>query len=416
MAQALALDLRAVHLQQPAQLAGVRRQHGRRVAPSARPGVPRARSARRRRAPARPSPGARARAQTHGAVAAPQARPQRQRSAALLASSTSSTPSAVSPPSLVGQASRHQLRAAPPSRGSAAGRRVRTPSRSPRPARMLACADICGAPVSPREPPATSTCPLMNFVEDAPRRGSTSSTGLRSGRSSPPPGRRGGCRCRSSRTAPACALPGWIHSPGFEAWKVDRHRRVHCPRRTATPVEASTPLGTSTLTTGAAASLMRLDRLPHRSAWLALEAGAEQRVHDNRRASVSAAARAARDPRVELQRRLARQSLEARAGVARELLRGRAHTTVTSRPASRSSRATTSPSPPLFPFPHTTATGPSGTRRSTIRATPAPARSISSSEGPRAPRSPSGRRPHRRGVGQGGRQPSGAGDFHEQRS
>ncbi len=55
-------------------------------------------------------------------------------------------------------------------------------------------------------------------------------------------------------TSPACALPGRIHNPGLAAWKVTvTDARTAAPR--TTPVEASTPLGTSTLTTGASAAL-----------------------------------------------------------------------------------------------------------------------------------------------------------------
>ncbi len=53
----------------------------------------------------------------------------------------------------------------------------------------------------------------------------------------------------------------------------------------------------------------------------------------------------------------------------------------TSSPASLSSRATTNPSPPLLPLPHTMRTGLSDAIAVTARATPAPARSISSREG-----------------------------------
>src|SRR5262249_61384497 len=56
-------------------------------------------------------------------------------------------------------------------------------------------------------------------------------------------------------TAPACALPGAIHNPGLPAWKVPvTAARTATPE--TTPVEASTPLGTPTLTTGAPAPLV----------------------------------------------------------------------------------------------------------------------------------------------------------------
>ena len=59
---------------------------------------------------------------------------------------------------------------------------------------------------------------------------------------------------------------------------------------------------------------------------------------------------------------------------------GRPHgRTSTSRPAWRSSRAATIPSPPLLPLPQTIAIRPAGARRATTPASPSPARSISSS-------------------------------------
>ena len=46
----------------------------------------------------------------------------------------------------------------------------------PAPARMAASALMVGAPVRPAEPPTTTTVPLVNFVEAAPRRGTPSRT------------------------------------------------------------------------------------------------------------------------------------------------------------------------------------------------------------------------------------------------
>jgi hypothetical protein len=60
---------------------------------------------------------------------------------------------------------------------------------------------------------------------------------------------------------------------------------------------------------------------------------------------------------------------------------GHTSSTSTWRPAWRSSRAATSPSPPLLPLPQTTATRPVGAWRETVSASPSPARSIRSSEG-----------------------------------
>lgn len=52
-----------------------------------------------------------------------------------------------------------------------------------------------------------------------------------------------------TRTAPACALPGLMSSPGLAAWKVAvAIARMAVPA--TSPVEASTPLGTSQAITG----------------------------------------------------------------------------------------------------------------------------------------------------------------------
>ena len=58
----------------------------------------------------------------------------------------------------------------------------------------------------------------------------------------------------TTRTAPACVLPGLIHSPGLAAAKV-AVARASIASPSTTPVAASTPLGTSAATTGSAAAL-----------------------------------------------------------------------------------------------------------------------------------------------------------------
>ena len=84
----------------------------------------------------------------------------------------------------------------------------------------------------------------------------------------------------TTSTSPACALPGLDPQAGLGGVEGDGDARPARPRPATTPVEASTPLGTSTLTTGAPAPLDRVDRLGDRAVRLALEAGAEQRVDD----------------------------------------------------------------------------------------------------------------------------------------
>jgi hypothetical protein len=260
---------------------------------------------------------------------------------------------------------------------------------------MLASAAIRGAPVSPSEPPATSTCPELNLVEDADLRGSRSSTAAVIRPTDAEPGVPLGMPMSIVSTSPACALPGRIHNPGLHAWKV-----TVTVARTAVvatvPSEASTPLGTSTLTTVAPAALtasIASAAGPCGSPRKPVPSTASTITPPRAKTSVSTVAlpepaAAASCPHAVPSRRTGgspgRRSRFARASPANSS--GAAtHTTVTCRPERRSRRATTSPSPPLLPLPHTTVTGPSGAARSTARATPAPARSIRSN--PATPRS-----------------------------
>ena len=138
----------------------------------------------------------------------------------------------------------------------------------------------------------------------------------------------------ATSTVPAWALPGLIHSPGLAAWKVTV--TLACTAAAATsPVEASTPLGTSTLSTLAPAAAERLDRACHLSAGLALKAGARAArpppapAPAAQRSSAGAGRGARRTllvfgPRhpVEVQRRRAGQALEVGAGVSGQLFGG----------------------------------------------------------------------------------------------
>ena len=101
-----------------------------------------------------------------------------------------------------------------------------------------------GAPVSPRDPPQTSTLPAANLFDSRPRRGIAAATRAEisptRGSTGPPAGIPMSITC----TSPACVLPGSIHSPGLPALKVAVARaRTALPA--ISPVEASTPLGTS---------------------------------------------------------------------------------------------------------------------------------------------------------------------------
>ena len=120
---------------------------------------------------------------------------------------------------------------------------------------MAASAVIAGAPESPRAPPMTTTTPEVNLVDADPRRGSSASTAGRMRPTAGSPGAPGGIPISITLTRPAWSLPGAIHRPGLAWWKV----AVTCARTAApatSPVEASTPLGTSAATTVAPAAVM----------------------------------------------------------------------------------------------------------------------------------------------------------------
>ena len=225
-----ALDLRAVELEQPAELAGVRREHRRRVGAASELAScpawafrPSASSTMRQRRLVRQAARERDRARRCGRVpgrarARRRARWPRARRARRLD---------VSAPSSSGRAHASSAPACRRWRGSPAATPARTPSRSPRPRACSRAQPCAGAPVSPREPPATSTCPETNFVPRRSLRGSSAEHGRldqadRSARSA----RRAGCRCRRRaprRRAPCRADP----QPRLGGVEGDGRRRAH---------------------------------------------------------------------------------------------------------------------------------------------------------------------------------------------
>src|SRR5262245_9115954 len=116
-------------------------------------------------------------------------------------------------------------------------------------------AAIVGAPVRPDEPPITNTLPELNLVDSDVRRGIAPSTPDPIRPISGSAGAPAGIPISITSTAPACALPGWIHRPGLARWNV-----AVATARTAgpatSPVDASTPDGTSAAITAAPAALI----------------------------------------------------------------------------------------------------------------------------------------------------------------
>src|SRR5580704_706521 len=116
---------------------------------------------------------------------------------------------------------------------------------------------IHGAPVSPGDPPHTSTLPAANLVDSRPRRGISSATRAEISPTRGSTGPPAGIPISTTWTEPECVLPGSIHSPGLPALKVAVARALAAGPATS-PEDASTPLGTSHATTHAPESPARL--------------------------------------------------------------------------------------------------------------------------------------------------------------
>ena len=217
-----------------------------------------------------------------------------------------------------------------------------------------------------------NTLPEENLVEPAERRGISRSTPPLSRPTSALAGPPRGIPMSTTSTAPAYCLPGEIQSPGLARWNVAVAIASTASPSTC-PVEALTPLGTSAATTRALAALIAVITL---SAGLRgapskpVPSSASTITCAPLRASSSNGSGAGPDSRPSI-------------SFASPCSHSPGHTSRTStwRPAWRSRRAATSPSPPLLPLPQTTTTRPAGAWRETASASPSPARSISSSEG-----------------------------------
>ncbi len=173
----------------------------------------------------------------------------------------------------------------------------------------------------------------------------------------------------ATSTSPARNRPGATASPTFSAWNVTVASASTAGPPTS-PVEASTPDGTSSERTGASSELIS-------SMWRAASARGEPRNPVPKRASTTTSAL------LPVSANLIPSSLtRARFAAASPFTfsSAPARTTSTARPASWRIRATTNPSPPFAPVPHQTVKrSASANRRSAAAAAAAPARSISSS-------------------------------------
>ena len=235
------------------------------------------------------------------------------------------------------------------------------------------------APVSPREPPTTSTWPESNLVEfGRPRRGEVEDAVARSRRRRARPAPRRESRSRPPEAPRRAPCPGAIQCPSLAAWKLTVTSASTAPplHLARGRIHARCDVGRHD---GGAAAVDRLDRGVRRGARRSREPGAEDRVHDH-----AGALERRRRSRRGRPRGGAVEPLQVRRRVGRELVR-RA-TAAAPRPRSRCSarwRAATSPSPPLLPLPQTTRAGPPDATGAAASATAAPAVSISSSDGTR---------------------------------
>ncbi len=218
-----------------------------------------------------------------------------------------------------------------------------------------------------------NTLPEENFVEPAVRRGISRSTPPpitpASGRTGPPRG----IPMSTTSTSPAYSFARPHPVPDLRA--VERRRGhavhgrarhlagrgVHARRRCRRPPPAPSrpPSRRSPCRPARAAARTRRSRAARRRSRARGAAGRRRTPRGGRRAAWRAAP-----------------------GHPRPSTRpARPRSTSTSRPAWRSSRAATRPSPPLLPLPQTTVIRPAGARRATTPASPSPARSISCAAG-----------------------------------
>ena len=168
--------------------------------------------------------------------------------------------------------------------------------------------------VVPGEPPTTSSAPVVNLESPSRLRG-TRSRSAGSARTAFAP--TGSSPMFATSTSPAWARPGETTRPSFLAWNVTV-RSASTAAPATSPVEASTPEGTSTATTGRPQALMRsivFTASGRGSPWKPVPKSASITTSAPTGSSVSSA----------------------------------------SRPASRNTRAAIFPSPPFEPPPQTTA-------------------------------------------------------------
>ena len=176
-----------------------------------------------------------------------------------------------------------------------------------------------GAPVRPREPPATSTWPLENFVDAAPAVREQTQHGALDQADVGGGGRAAGDADVERAHLAGVGLAGVDPEAGLGGVEGDGDRGAH--RAGADHARGGIHAGGHIhADDGRAAGVRGVDRLGDRSAGLAGEAGAEQRVDD--RSAPAPAIAPATPARKPCTRRSAGQAQEVLARVSLQLLRG----------------------------------------------------------------------------------------------
>ena len=229
--------------------------------------------------------------------------------------------------------------------------------------------------MSPREAPTTTTWPELNLVDSAPRLGSSSSTPSSIRPAAAPSGAPSGMPIGTTRNSPVCFLPGEIQCPTFGAWKlVVRSAFTAAP--STSPLEALTPEAMSAATTGAPQPLI---------ASIAAAAGSrgspEKPVPKTASTTTPASDSAAESSPASTWRAPAGSRSRFAAASSESSAAGHSSRVSTSNPVWARARAATSPSPPLLPFPQTTAARFDSAASAAAAATASPAVSIRSRDG-----------------------------------
>ncbi len=243
---------------------------------------------------------------------------------------------------------------------------------SPAPARAAARAAMRAAPVI-TPPPSTSACPRENLFPSAANRGIPAcQTGgpFSQAATSRDPSTASAIPISATTTSPHSPRPGNTRCPGFLRKNVTVSAAPTAPR--SAPLSPATPDGTSTATSTAPAATAACSTAATPSSSLR-ESPAPNSASTTSPAPATSAGVTASGG--------SRQACEKCAASAEPRPISPSTPTRTGHPADASALATTNPSPPLFPGPHSTTAAQGAYRRMISAATAWPAAAISRSGG-----------------------------------